>query len=90
MNVFAQTLSPSDAQAWATALEKGGVIGVLVLGIIVVTTAIVRKWFVPGYVVTIYEKRIEQLEAREAQLLELALRGATISERAVTSLKQRG
>jgi hypothetical protein len=41
-------------------------------------------------VVTILERRIVQLEEREEKLLDLALKGATVSQTAVTALKQRG
>jgi hypothetical protein len=86
----AQGITPGDAQAWTDTVERGGVIGVLVLVIVIVSIAVGRRWLVPGYVVTILERRIVQLEEREEKLLDLALKGATVSQTAVTALKQRG
>jgi hypothetical protein len=78
-----QTLPPGDAQMWTDLVERLGVVGMMALVIL----AIVRQWFAPWYVVTMLEKRVVQLEQREQLLLELALKGASVSQAAVSALK---
>lgn len=72
-------LTPGDAQAWGSLIEKIGVLTVLVLFIL----GLVRKWFAPWYVVEMKDARIKQLEDREERLLALALKSAAISEAAL-------
>ncbi len=78
-----QTLPPGDAKTWTDMVEQLGVVGMMALVIL----AIVRQWFAPWYVVTMLEKRVAQLEQREQQLLDLAFKGASVSQAAVTALK---
>jgi hypothetical protein len=84
-----QVPTPSDAEAWADTIERGGVVLLLFLGFVTFVAAIVRRWFAPWYVVEMKDQRIAQLEAREEQLLELALRGTSAAEAATTVMKQR-
>jgi hypothetical protein len=80
-----QIPSPAEAQNWGDTIERGGV--VLLLLLVIVT--ILRKWFVPWYVVEMKDARIKQLEEREEMLLELALRGTSAAETSLSVIKQR-
>jgi hypothetical protein len=75
--------------AWSEAIERGGVVFLLVVFILGFSFALTKRWLVPGYVVTMLEKRIAQLEERERELLELTYRAARVSTEAVESIQQR-
>lgn len=84
-----QIPTPVEAEAWGQSLEKGGVVLVLFLTLFLFVAAIVRKWFAPWYVVEMKDQRIAQLEQREQELLELALRGTSAAETSLSVMKQR-
>jgi hypothetical protein len=87
-------MTPEEAKRWSDFIEQGGVLGLMVLGFSAFAAAIVRKWFAPWYVVELKNEaiaerdaRIRKLEAREDQLIVLALKGANTSENVAEALK---